>query len=100
MFLKSLCLASHFGESESCRSISRLKTGPTFISNIFLSFWTKLVEMLDENVNPLKKAIRHLYPTFFSLSSIHSSIFKMAAYKGAVVMVLTKLVDSDDEKPC
>ena len=74
--------------------------GPTFISNIFLSFWTKLVEMLDENVNPLKKAIQHLYPTFFSISSIHSSIFKMAAYKGAVVMVLTKLVDSDDEKPC
>ena len=56
--------------------------------------------MLDENVNPLKKAIQHLYPTFFSISSIHSSIFKMAAYKGAVVMVLTKLVDSDDEKPC
>ena len=37
-------------------------------------------------------------PTFFSLPSIYSFIFKMAAYKGAVVMVLTELFDSDDGK--
>ena len=63
--------------------------GPTFISNIFLSCWTKLDGMLDENFNWLQRPsnthIQHLF--------IHSFIFKMATYKGAVVMVLTELVD-------
>ena len=57
--------------------------------------------MLDENFN---LTIWKDYPTFhiqhfFSLSSIHSFIFKMAVYKVVVVMVLTELLDSDYEKP-
>ena len=56
--------------------------------------------MLDENFNRLKRPSNIRIQHFFSLSSIHSFIFKMVAYKGAVVMVLIELADSDDEKPC
>ena len=54
--------------------------------------------MLDENFNRLKRP-SHIHIQHFSLSPIHFLIFKMAAYKGAVVMVLTELVDSKEEKP-
>ena len=69
------------------------------ISNIFLSCWTELEGTLDENFNRLKRPSNIHIQHLFSLSSIHSFIFKMAAYKGAIVMVLTELVDSDNEKP-
>ena len=51
------------------------------------------------NFNRFKRPSNIHIQHFFSLSSIHSVIFKMAAHKSAVVIVLTKLVDSDDEKP-
>ena len=55
--------------------------------------------MFDESFNRLKRPSNTHIQRLFFLSSIHSFIFKMAAYKGAVVMVLIKLVDSDDEEP-
>ena len=82
----------------SCHTIKANLNG----SNIYiqhLSCWTELDGMLDQNFNNLKKSsnipIQHLflYRPFILLFS------KMAAYKGAVAMVLTELVDSDDEKP-
>ena len=52
--------------------------------------------MLDENFNRSKRPsnihIQHFFP-------YHPFILKMAACKGALAMVLTELVDSDDEKP-
>ena len=55
--------------------------------------------MLDENFNRLKRS-SNIHITHVVLSFIHSFFFfQMAAYKGAVVMVLTELLDSDDEKP-
>ena len=61
---------------------------------MFLSCWTEL----DENFNRLKKPSNtHIQP-FLSPLSIHSFILKMVAYKSAVVMVVTELVNSDDEK--
>ena len=55
--------------------------------------------MLDEKFNHLKRPSNIHIENFFSLSRIHSFIFKMVLYKGAVVVVLTELVDSNEEKP-
>ena len=61
--------------------------------------WTELDGGLYGNFNRFKRPSNIHIQHFFSPSSIHSVIFKMAAHKSAVVIVLTKLVDSDDEKP-
>ena len=55
--------------------------------------------MLDKNFNRLKRPCNVHIQHSFSLSSIHSPIFIMSGYNGAVLMVLTELADSDDEKP-
>ena len=54
---------------------------------------------MDENFNRLKRPSNIHMQHFFSLSSIHSFIFKMKAYKGGVVMILTGLINSDNQKP-
>lgn len=61
---------------------------------MFLSCWTEL----DENFNGLKKPSNTHIKHLLSPLSIHSFILKMVAYKSAVVMVVTELVNSDDEK--
>ena len=79
-----------------CQTISSYWSIDT--KNIFFSCWTILEAMLDENFNRLKRPL-HIHIQHFSLPPIHFLIFKMAVYKGAVVMVLTELVDSKDKKP-
>ena len=64
-------------------------TGSTFINNIFLLCWTELDGGLYGNFNRFKRPSNIHIQHFFSLSSIHSVIFKMAAHKSAVVIVLT-----------
>ena len=55
--------------------------------------------MLDENFNRLKRP-SNIHVSNIFLSIIHSFFyFQNGGVQGAVVMVLTELVDSDDEKP-
>ena len=60
----------------------------------------KLDGILDEDFHRLKRPsniqIQHV---FFSIHTFVPFIFKMAANKCAIVIVLAELVDSDDEKP-
>ena len=47
--------------------------------------------MLDKNFKRLRRLSNIHIQHFFSLSSVHSLIFKIATYKGAVATVLTEL---------
>ena len=55
--------------------------------------------MLDENFNRFKRPSNVHIQHVFDYSPFILLFSKMAAYKGAVVMVLTEFVDSEDEKP-
>ena len=71
-----------------CQTISSYWSIDT--KNIFFSCWTELEAILDENFNHLKRP-SHIHIQHFSLPPIHFLIFKMAVYKGAIVMVLTSI---------